>query len=60
MAQSDDVLGGPQFEAWRDSLRSMRRRYNPEDIEPRAFAGRVRPVNVCGFTALPPLAQPPK
>jgi len=33
-------------------LRSPCGRYNPEDIDPKTFAGWVRPVNVCGFTAL--------
>ena len=33
-------------------LRSLCGRYNPEGINPKTFAGWVRPVNVCGFTAL--------
>ena len=33
-------------------LRSLCGRYNPEGIDPKTFAGWVRPVNVCGFTAL--------
>lgn len=33
-------------------LRSLCGRYNPEGIDPETFAGWVRPVNVCGFTAL--------
>jgi AraC family transcriptional activator of tynA and feaB len=54
MGQSDDVLGEPQldYEAWRDLVRAMCGRYNPEGIEPDAFTGWVRPVTVCGFTAL--------
>jgi len=54
MGQSDDILDTPQldYEAWRDLLRAMCGRYNPEGIEPNAFSGWVRPVNVCGFTAL--------
>jgi hypothetical protein len=41
MHQSDDILGTQQldYEAWRDLLRSMSGRYNPEGIEPKAFAG---------------------
>jgi AraC-like DNA-binding protein len=39
-------------EAWRESLRSLCGRYNPEDVDPQTFSGWVRPVNVCGFTAL--------
>jgi AraC family transcriptional regulator, positive regulator of tynA and feaB len=54
MGQSDDVLGEPRldYEAWRDLLRSMCGRYNPEGIEPDAFTGWLRPMSVCGFTAL--------
>src|SRR5713226_6943873 len=54
MRQSADIHGLPQlnYEAWRDLLRSMCGRYNPEGVEPDAFAGWVRPVGVCGFTAL--------
>ena len=54
MGQSDDILDTPQldYEAWRDLLRAMCGRYNPEGIEPNAFTGWVRPVSVCGFTAL--------
>ena len=54
MDQSDDVLDTSQldYEAWRDLLRAMCGRYNPEGIEPNAFSGWVRPVSVCGFTAL--------
>ena len=54
MLQSDGVPGTSQldYDAWREMLRSMCGRYNPEGVEPNAFAGWVRPVNVCGFTAL--------
>jgi AraC family transcriptional activator of tynA and feaB len=54
MGQSDDVLGEPQldYEAWRHLLRSMCGRYSLEGIEPDAFTGWLRPVSVCGFTAL--------
>jgi AraC family transcriptional activator of tynA and feaB len=54
MLQSDDLVGSPQlnFEAWRDSLRTMGGRYYSEGTEPDAFAGWVRPVSVPGFTAL--------
>ena len=40
------------YDAWRDLLRSMCGRYYSEGIEPNAFSGWVRPVNVRGFTAL--------
>jgi AraC-like DNA-binding protein len=54
MRQSDDILGPPQldYDAWRDLLRSICGRYNPEGIEPSAFTGWVHPLSVCGFTAL--------
>jgi hypothetical protein len=39
------------FEAWKDLIRTMGGRFNPEGIEPNAFAGCVCPLNVCGFTA---------
>src|SRR3954454_12719605 len=54
MFQTEDVPGTPRlnFEAWRDSLRTMCGRYNPEGTEPKAFAGWVRPLSVCEFTAL--------
>ena len=54
MLQSDGVPGTPQldYDAWREMLRSMCGRYNPEGVEPNAFAGWVRPVRVCGITAL--------
>lgn len=32
-------------------IRTMCGRFNPEGIEPNAFTGCVRPLNVCGFTA---------
>src|ERR1700756_5132644 len=39
------------FEAWKDLIRRMGGRFNPEGVEPNAFAGCVRPLTVCGFTA---------
>lgn len=39
------------FEAWKDLIRTMGGRFNPEGIEPNAFTGCVCPLNVCGFTA---------
>jgi hypothetical protein len=54
MRQSQDVLGTSEldFEKWRDLLRTLCCRYNPEGIEANAFTGWVRPLDVCGFTAL--------
>ena len=54
MESSGDFNSPPEldYEGWRDLLRSLCGRYNPEGINPKTFAGWVRPVNVCGFTAL--------
>jgi AraC-like DNA-binding protein len=54
MFQSNDISGAPQldFEEWRESVRTMCGRYNPEGAKPNVFTGWVRPVNVCGVTAL--------
>ena len=41
-----------EFEEWRDLLRSICGRYNPEGVEPHVFAGSVKPQNVCGFDAV--------
>jgi AraC family transcriptional regulator, positive regulator of tynA and feaB len=50
---SGKIHGSPDldFEAWKDLIRTMGGRFNPEGIEPNAFTGCVRPLNVCGFTA---------
>jgi AraC-like DNA-binding protein len=40
------------FDSWREQLRSMCGRYNPEGIEAGAFTGWVQPLSACGFTAL--------
>jgi len=54
MRQSQNVLGASEldFEKWRESLRTLCGRYNPEGIEAKAFTGWVRPLDVCGFRAL--------
>src|SRR3984957_20181367 len=54
MDSSGDLNSGSalDYEAWRDLLRSMCGRYSPEGIERDAFTGWLRPVSVCGFTAL--------
>src|ERR1700726_535913 len=54
MHRNGDSIGEPEldYETWRVVLRSLSGRYNPEGIEPSVFAGWVRPVSVCGFTAL--------
>ena len=54
MLQSNDYVGSPQlnFEAWRETLRALCGRYNPEGIESRDFTGWVRPMSVSGFMAM--------
>jgi AraC family transcriptional activator of tynA and feaB len=54
MDSSGDLNSGSalDYEAWRDLMRSMCGRYNPEGVEPGDFTGWMRPVSVCGFTAL--------
>jgi AraC family transcriptional regulator, positive regulator of tynA and feaB len=54
MDSSGDLNSGSalDYEAWRDLMRSMCGRYNPEGVEPSDFTGWMRPVSVCGFTAL--------
>jgi AraC-like DNA-binding protein len=41
-----------EFEEWRDLLRSVCGRYNPEGAAPQIFAGSIRHQNVCGFDAV--------
>jgi len=50
---SGKIPGSPHldFEAWKDLIRKMGGRFNPEGIEPNAFTGCVHPLNVCGFAA---------
>jgi AraC family transcriptional regulator, positive regulator of tynA and feaB len=48
-AASDREL---EFEEWRDLLRSVCGRYNPEGVGPQVFAGSVKHQNVCGFDAV--------
>jgi AraC-like DNA-binding protein len=54
MLQSDVVRGTPlpDFEAWKALLRTICGRYSPEGIEPDAFLGWVRPMNICGIAAV--------
>lgn len=40
------------FEAWRALLRTNCGRYSPEGIEPNAFVGWARMLNVCGLAAV--------
>jgi AraC family transcriptional regulator, positive regulator of tynA and feaB len=40
------------FEEWRYVLRSACGQYNPEGVEPKAFAGSVNHRNICGFDAV--------
>jgi AraC family transcriptional activator of tynA and feaB len=51
MFQSGGFIEGAQldYETWRTAHHSICGRYNPEGVDPRAFAGWIRPLNVCGF-----------
>ena len=44
MLPRDDFTGVPElgYDEWRAVVRSVAGRYNPECIDPKAFAGRVR------------------
>jgi AraC family transcriptional regulator, positive regulator of tynA and feaB len=39
------------FEAWRDQIRKMGGRFDPQVTDPKAFAGWVRPTSVYGLIA---------
>jgi AraC-like DNA-binding protein len=54
MHEDHDLLdqSQPDYEAWRDLLRSRSGRYYSEGIKPDAFTGWVRPVSARGFTAM--------
>jgi hypothetical protein len=54
MQRSDNITCAPQldFEGWRELIRTLCGRHTPEGAEPNAFTGWVRPVKVCGFTAV--------
>ena len=50
---SGNIPGPPHldFERWKDLVRAIGGRFNPEGIEPAAFIGCVRPISVGGLTA---------
>src|ERR1700684_985648 len=39
------------FEAWKDQIRKMGGRFDPKVIDPKAFAGWVRPISAYGLIA---------
>ena len=39
------------FETWKDQIRKMGGRFDPQVIDPKAFAGWVRPINAYGLIA---------
>ena len=39
------------FEAWKDQVRKMGGRFDPQVIDPKAFAGWVRPITAYGLIA---------
>jgi hypothetical protein len=62
MESSGDFSSPPEldYEGWRGLIRSLCGRYNPEGIEPKAFAGWVRPVTAASLHAdVRPLDHPP-
>ena len=40
-----------RFEAWKDQIRKMGGRFDPQVIDPKAFAGWVRPISAYGLIA---------
>jgi AraC family transcriptional regulator, positive regulator of tynA and feaB len=54
MLQGDGVPSTSllNFEAWRALLREICGRYSPKGIEPNAFLGWARAMNVCGLAAV--------
>jgi len=53
MLQGDDFAAVPElgYEEWRAVVRSIVGRYNPEGIDPNAFAGRVQVRSIFGLGA---------
>jgi hypothetical protein len=53
MLQGGDFAAVPElgYEEWRAVVRSIVGRYNPESIDPNAFAGRVQERNLFGLGA---------
>jgi AraC family transcriptional regulator, positive regulator of tynA and feaB len=49
-----DFVSMPQldYEAWRHKVQEVCARYNPGGIQPGAFRGWIRPIDVCGFKAI--------
>ena len=39
------------YEAWKDQLQKMGGRFDPQGIDPKAFAGWVHPISVYGLIA---------
>jgi AraC family transcriptional regulator, positive regulator of tynA and feaB len=54
MDSRDDFLGTQNldYEAWRDTVRSICGRYTPGGIEPESFLGRARARSACGFRSV--------
>ena len=40
-----------RFEAWKDQIRKMGGRFDPQVIDPKTFAGWVRPISAYGLIA---------
>jgi AraC family transcriptional regulator, positive regulator of tynA and feaB len=54
VARTEGVPGVEKLdhETWRECLRTICGRYNPEGVVPEAFTGWLKPVEVCGFRSL--------
>ena len=54
MDSSGDFLSTPNldYEAWRDTVRSICGRYTPRGIEPKTFFGRARVRTICGVRSV--------
>jgi AraC family transcriptional activator of tynA and feaB len=52
--ESSGNMPGPphlDFETWKELIRMIGGRFNPEGIDPTAFTGSARAISVCGLTA---------
>jgi len=54
MHSRGDFLSTPNldYEAWRDTVRSICGRYTPGGIEPNTFSGKARVRSICGLKAV--------
>ena len=50
-ASENVALPTLDYETWKELVRAMGGRFNPEGIDPKAFIGWLRPMSVFGLTA---------